>query len=152
MARKDCTCIICQVGHATNNQRVDVSEFITQIMYKKSNNDESICQVCYSLIRSGEIHECSPKKDHISNLQQCIPQKVQEQLSSKVLKDKLEASGSRDTKLSTHGTPLNVSIGTKRKSGSVNDRSFSHEDVISMKKHIGLSDRQTLKLAQDIRG
>ena len=94
----------------------------------------------------GQLHKCSPKKETIHNLKQCIPKKLQEQFSASVVKEK--ASGSKDTILSTFGKPLNLSIG-KRKSKE--EKSFTHDDVMDMQRDMKLSDRNTLKMAKHIR-
>ena len=151
MTRTDCPCIVCKVGHATYNQIVDVTEFTTQILYDKPKNEEAICPTCYSVKKVGELHKCSPKKDSLLNLQQHVPQKLQEQLSSKVIKDKAVASGSKETKLSTFGTPLKVSIGTECATNSRKRKAFSHEDMRSIQRDMNLSDRKTLKIAKHIR-
>ena len=99
-------------------------------------------------MKSGEEHKCSPKKESISNIQQHMPKKMQEQLSSKILKDKAEASGSKSMKLSTFGNPLTVSIGATK---SDNPEPFTHEDIIAMKRDMHLSGKNTLKMAQHLR-
>ena len=99
MTRTDCPCIVCQVGHAKNCHKVDVSEF-TQIIANDAKLEESLCPTCFAIKNSGQSHECSSKKESILNLQNRMPQKLQEQLSAKVIKDKVIASGSNDAKLS----------------------------------------------------
>ena len=136
---------MCKVGHAKNNQKVDVSEFIQRIDHETKVEDP-LCPTCYSIKHIGQPHTCAPKSETISNIQQHMPQKLQEQLSAKVIKDK--ASGSNETKLSTGGTPLNVSVGTSK---STQQKSFSHEDIISMKRDMHLSDNKTLRMAKHIR-
>ena len=146
LKRTDCPCIMCQVGHSKNNQKVDVSEF-TQVMYEEAKKEESLCPKCFNLKLSGQLHKCSPKKETVANLQQRLPQKIQEQLSAKVIKDKVIASGSKEAKLSTGGTPMQVSLGTQL----ADKKSFTHEDMINMKRDMSLSDRKTLKMAKHIR-
>ena len=147
LTRTDCQCIMCKVGHAKNNQKVDVSEY-TQVLYAESKNEVSLCPKCFAIKNPGELHRCSPKKESIHNLTQCIPKKLQEQFSATVIKEKVTASGSKVTKLSTFGTPLNVSIGT---TDSSQQKSFTHDDIISIKRDMHLSDRKTLKMAKHIR-
>ena len=89
LKRTDCPCIMCQVGHAKNNQKVDVSEY-TQVLYVESKNDESLCPKCFAIKRPG--HKCSPKKDLIDNLKQSMPQLLQEQFCGAIIKDKVCSS------------------------------------------------------------
>ena len=143
MTRTDCPCIVCKVGHAKNNQKVDVTEFIQVIDDSKN---KLLCPTCYSTKK--EEHTCFSKKESITQLQQNMPQKLQEQFSAKILKDKAASSGSNDTKLSTFGKPLNVCIGTTQ---SDQQKSFSHDDIISIKRDLNLSDNKTLKMAKHLR-
>ena len=145
MTRTDCPCIVCKVGHAKNNQKVDVTEFI-QIIDPETKVDELLCPTCYSIKKAERT--CSSKQESILQLQQQMPLKLQEQFSSKIIKDKAASSGSNDTKLSTFGKPLNVCIGTTQ---SDQQKSFSHDDIISIKRDLNLSDNKTLKMATHLR-
>ena len=146
LTRTDCQCIVCQVGHARNNQCVDVSEY-TQKLYAESKNEINLCPKCFSNKQRGQYHKCSPVKESIHNLKQCIPKRLQEQFSASVIKEKMSASGSKETKLTTFGTPLSVSVGKETPEQKV----FTHKDVIGMQRHMNLSDTKALKMAQDIR-
>ena len=112
----------------------------------KNDNEESLCPKCFASKDSGQEHTCTSKRKYVTNLQQSLPQKVQEQLSSKVIKEKAHACGSKTAQLCTHGKPIHVSIGT-----TSDKKAFTHEDIISIKRDMGLSDRKTYKMAKHFR-
>ena len=148
MTRTDCECIICKVAHANLYEKVDVSEY-TEIVRPTAKSGDSLCPKCYS--PKGTEHKCTSKKESIDNLRQKMPQKLQEQLSSKVIKDKVSVSGSKGTELSTFGKPLTVSVGIESVASTSNQKSISHDSIISMQRDMKLSDKKTLKMAKHIR-
>ena len=145
LRRTDCQCIICQVGRAQLYEKVDVSEY-TQVLSNGAKSEEALCPKCFSSKNPEVTHKCSSKRESVANLLYNMPQKLQEQLSSKVIKDKAIACGSKTPHLTTFGKPLQVSI-----SPESDKKSFTHEDIISIKRDVHLSDRETLKMAQHFR-
>ena len=107
--------------------------------------------LCFSTKETESVHQCSTKQQTIANLQQKLPQKLQEQLSAKVIKDKVNESGNKGTELSTFGKPLPVSIGMGSVASTSNNKSFSHDDILSMQRDMNLSDAKTKKMAKHIR-
>ena len=151
MTRTDCECIVCKVGHAMRQDKVDVSEYIETLSPKSKIVEVPLCPKCFSTKETESVHQCSTKQQTIANLQQKLPQKLQEQLSAKVIKDKVNESGNKGTELSTFGKPLPVSIGMGSVASTSNNKSFSHDDILSMQRDMNLSDAKTKKMAKHIR-
>ena len=144
LKRTDCPCIICRVGHAQLHEKIDVSEYI-QVLCNRAKNEETLCPKCYMIKNLG--HKCSSKRETVTNLQQTMQPKLLEQLSSKVIKDKAIECGSKMPQLTTFGKPLRVAISPD----SDKKKSFTHEDMISIKRDLSLSDVKTLKMAKHLR-
>lgn len=94
--------------------------------------------------------QCKSKKEKLANIDTNIlsDDKTKQQIASSVLKDMSVSEESNFIKLSTLGTPLQVSIHSKPSGSS---EQLSAKDVIGMQLNAGLSDRQLFQVLKDIR-
>ncbi len=145
---KECDCRICKIA-STSGFTCRIGKKSKIVVVEKRPEHIVICSKCFSKIGKGLPHDCS-KRGKVTNIQDLLSQTPtsSQRFASRVVSEEISASIS--AKSST--TPVLSSLNGKPRSLDCKKQiKFSVEDLSNMQVDVGLSSKQTLKVAEHLR-
>ena len=153
-----CDCLVCLIGPTkfsfqSANAKFSTKKCVGRPLSSSPQPDPSpikVCSACLTELSKGKPHNCN-KTTRELNIQSMLESgdcKSGEKITSKILKEYKTLNESNTFSLSQfRGQPLRVELFPAKKK----DMTLTCEEMKNIKKNIGLTSRQTLKLATGLR-
>ena len=140
---KECKCLVCQLASSSGGVAKKLQRF-QKSSGRPSNEPRPVihrlCGKCHTPLFSGCNHSCN-NSTLVENILSSCPTGVLDQIASKHLKSKMEASESNKLTLKTFGTPMPVTIRHDR----TEPTQFSHEQMDFIQAHSSFTGEQMKK-------
>ena len=151
---KNCECKICKTALST----IHVKRFGRKGGRPKTSSTTTpererpmhimICSKCFAKIGKGLEHDCSAR-GKVNNIQNILTPKSSQRFASRIISEQISANNSAN-----NTTPALSTFGKKKPLAKDNCKkqiTFSVEDISNMQVDVGLSTKQTLKIAEHLR-